>query len=144
MTPSFMGLIAMMLPGVRPSISLASLPTASTSPVTRFTAMMEGSLTMMPLPWAKTRVFAVPRSMARSLEKSEKIDRMLLKRGERIWKLFDDIYRVRSCIQFVDFWAECLHFHCTAFRGRGRRTLDSRRFTMSPTIEKLEEDLLQL
>ena len=33
MTPSFMGLMATMLPGVRPSISLASFPTASTSPV---------------------------------------------------------------------------------------------------------------
>ena len=31
MTPSFIGLMATMLPGVRPSISLASLPTASTS-----------------------------------------------------------------------------------------------------------------
>ena len=32
-TPSFIGRIAMILPGVRPSISLASLPTASTFPV---------------------------------------------------------------------------------------------------------------
>src|SRR5437762_717506 len=42
-TPSFMGRMATMLPGVRPSISLASLPTASTFPVTLFTATMEGS-----------------------------------------------------------------------------------------------------
>ena len=68
--------MAMMLPGVRPSISFASLPTASTSLVTRFTAIIEGSLTMMPLPAAYTSVFAVPRSMARSLENSEKIERM--------------------------------------------------------------------
>src|ERR1039458_3656076 len=44
MTPSFMGLMATMLPGVRPSISLASLPTASTSPVFLLSATMEGSL----------------------------------------------------------------------------------------------------
>ena len=36
MTPSFIGLMAMMSPGVRPSISLASLPTASTTPLTLF------------------------------------------------------------------------------------------------------------
>src|SRR5438270_2262355 len=64
-----MGLIATMLPGVRPSISLASLPTASTSPVFLLMATMEGSLTTMPLPLAKTRVLAVPRSIARSDEK---------------------------------------------------------------------------
>src|SRR5579872_4768845 len=68
-TPSFMGLMATMLPGVRPSISLASLPTASTSPVFLLMATMEGSFTTMPLPRAYTSVLAVPRSMARSLEK---------------------------------------------------------------------------
>src|SRR5881394_1734563 len=68
MTPSFIGRIATMLPGVRPSMSLASFPTASTSLVTLFIATMEGSLTTMPRPFAYTRVFAVPRSMARSLE----------------------------------------------------------------------------
>ena len=41
-----------MLPGVRPSISLASRPTASTLPVTRLTATIEGSETTMPLPLA--------------------------------------------------------------------------------------------
>jgi hypothetical protein len=46
--------------------------------------MIEGSFTMMPLPAAKTSVLAVPRSIARSLEKSEKIDRMLLTREVRI------------------------------------------------------------
>ena len=66
--------------GVRPSISLASLPTASTSPVIWLTAMMLGSLTIIPLPWAKTRVFAVPRSMARSDEKRLKRERMLCTR----------------------------------------------------------------
>src|ERR1700730_6576842 len=65
-----MGLMATILPGVRPSISLASLPTASTSPVFLLIATMEGSLTTMPLPRAYTRVFAVPKSIARSLEKT--------------------------------------------------------------------------
>ena len=41
MTPSFIGLIATMLPGVRPSISLASRPTASTRPFTLLMAMIE-------------------------------------------------------------------------------------------------------
>ena len=49
MTPSFMGRMATMLPGVRPSISLASLPTASTLPVTLLTATIDGSDTTMPL-----------------------------------------------------------------------------------------------
>jgi len=53
MTPSFMGLMATMLPGVRPSISLASVPTASTSPVFLLMATMEGSLTTIPLPAAE-------------------------------------------------------------------------------------------
>ena len=49
MTPSFIGLMATMLPGVRPSMSFASLPTASTLPVTLLTATIDGSLTTMPL-----------------------------------------------------------------------------------------------
>src|SRR5471030_2149305 len=68
-----------MLPGVRPSMSLASLPTASTRPVTLLMATMEGSLTTIPLPRAYTQVLAVPRSMARSLENSESIERRLKK-----------------------------------------------------------------
>src|SRR6185503_2222703 len=67
-TPSFMGRIETMFPGVRPSMSLASFPTASTSLVTLFIATIEGSFTTIPRPLAYTRVFAVPRSMARSLE----------------------------------------------------------------------------
>src|SRR6185295_5443414 len=88
MTPSFMGRIATMLPGVRPSISLASLPTASTSPVFLFMATMEGSLTTMPLPLAYTRVLAVPRSIARSREKKLKKE----------WRL-PDIYSNISLLQ---------------------------------------------
>ena len=34
MTPSFIGLMAVMLPGVRPTMSRASSPTASICPVT--------------------------------------------------------------------------------------------------------------
>src|SRR5262245_16134463 len=75
MTPSFMGRMAMMLPGVRPSISFASLPTASTFPVFWLIATMEGSFTTIPFPFAKTIVFAVPRSIARSLEKRLKSER---------------------------------------------------------------------
>ena len=65
-TPSFMGRMATMFPGVRPTISLASLPTASTSPVVLLMATIEGSLTTIPLPRTETSVLAVPRSMARS------------------------------------------------------------------------------
>ena len=73
MTPSFMGRTATMLPGVRPSISLASLPTASTFLVplpARWTATTDGSFETMPLPRTNVSVFAVPRSMARSFENS--------------------------------------------------------------------------
>ena len=53
MTPSFMGRMATMLPGVRPSIFLASVPTASTTlppRESRLTATTEGSESMMPEP----------------------------------------------------------------------------------------------
>src|SRR5271168_697199 len=77
-TPSFMGRIATMLPGVRPSISLASLPTASTSPVVLLIATIDGSLTTIPFPLAKTNVLAVPRSMARSDENRLNRDRTFI------------------------------------------------------------------
>src|SRR3954466_6932690 len=77
MTPSFIGLIATMLPGVRPSISFASRPTASIRPVTLLIATIDGSLTTMPLPRAYTHVLAVPKSIARSLENRENSDRKL-------------------------------------------------------------------
>jgi len=73
MTPSFMGRMATMLPGVRPSIFLASAPTASTllTPRASFlTATTDGSESTIPLPFTYTSVLAVPRSMARSLEKN--------------------------------------------------------------------------
>src|SRR5579864_3036894 len=75
-TPSFIGLIATTLPGVRPSISFASFPTATTSPLFLLIATIEGSFTTMPLPLANTSVFAVPRSMARSEERRLKTDLM--------------------------------------------------------------------
>src|SRR5205814_1373430 len=56
---------------------LASLPTASTRPFTLLIATIDGSLTTMPLPRAYTHVLAVPRSMARSLENTESIERRL-------------------------------------------------------------------
>src|SRR5205807_9895274 len=85
-----MGLMATMLPGVRPNISFASLPTASTSPVTLLMATIEGSFTTIPLPRAYTRVLAVPRSMARSLEKMLNSERRLwLRVGPEWYPLFD-------------------------------------------------------
>src|SRR5437762_11558749 len=77
-TPSFIGRMATMLPGVRPSISLASLPTASTSPLFLLIATIEGSLTTIPFPFAKTRVLAVPRSIARSDENRLNSDRRFI------------------------------------------------------------------
>src|SRR5882762_6127500 len=76
-TPSFMGLIATTLPGVRPSMSLASFPTATTSPLFLLMATMDGSFTTMPLPFAYTNVLAVPRSIARSEENRLKTERRL-------------------------------------------------------------------
>src|SRR5438105_14208231 len=72
-TPSFMGLTAMMLPGVRPNILFASVPTASTRSVFFSTATTEGSFSTIPFPCTYTRVDAVPRSMARSFENHPKI-----------------------------------------------------------------------
>src|ERR1041385_4666255 len=97
-----MGLMATMLPGVRPSISLASLPTASTSPVFLLMATMEGSFTTMPLPRAYTSVLAVPRSMARSLEKMLNSDRRLWVRvGPEWYPLFDmtKLFRISAILR---------------------------------------------
>ncbi len=54
MTPSFIGLMAVMVPGVRPNIFFASIPTASTFcwPLGIFwTATTDGSRTTIPLPF---------------------------------------------------------------------------------------------
>ena len=49
-TPSFIGRMATMLPGVRPSIFLASAPMAKTLPLFFSIATTEGSLITTPLP----------------------------------------------------------------------------------------------
>src|SRR5258708_17610097 len=56
--------------GVRPSIIFASVPTASTLSVVRSTATTEGSLSTMPRPFTHTRVLAVPRSIATSVDRN--------------------------------------------------------------------------
>src|SRR5262245_55620139 len=68
MTPSFSGRMATIVPGVRPSMALASWPTASTELSAWRRETMEGSFSTMPSPWTKTSVLAVPRSTARSRE----------------------------------------------------------------------------
>src|ERR671918_336897 len=65
-TPSFRGLIATILPGVRPSIRFAADPTATTLSVLASIATTEGSESTIPCPLTNTRVFAVPRSIATS------------------------------------------------------------------------------
>src|ERR1700682_2105427 len=76
-TPSFIGLMATTLPGVRPSMSLASFPTATTSPLFLLMATIEGSLPKMPLAFASPSVLAVPKSIARSEENRLKTERRL-------------------------------------------------------------------
>ncbi len=49
-TPSFRGLIAWIVPGVRPSMRLASMPTAWTSPERESIATTLGSESTMPRP----------------------------------------------------------------------------------------------
>ena len=63
MTPSRIGRIAVIDPGVRPSISLAAVPTATTSLVFVFRATTEGSRRIIPLPSMYTNVLAVPKSI---------------------------------------------------------------------------------
>ena len=65
-TPSLKGLIALMLPGVLPSIVFASSPTAKTVffPIFSAIATTDGSFKTTPWPFKTTRVLAVPRSIA--------------------------------------------------------------------------------
>src|SRR5262245_8238662 len=72
MTPSFRGWTTRMWGGVRPSIALASLPTAMTERSVSSMATMDGSRRTTPSPRTNTRVFAVPRSIARSRENARK------------------------------------------------------------------------
>src|SRR3954462_5951311 len=65
-TPSLSGRIAWIVPGVRPSMRLASMPTAWTSSVRESIATTDGSDSTIPRPRTYTSVFAVPRSTAMS------------------------------------------------------------------------------
>src|SRR4051812_11191894 len=93
-TPSRSGRTALMCPGVRPSISCASCPTASTVPLCVLNATMDGSLRTMPRPWAKTQVFAVPRSIAMSVEKTEAGFMDVLARSHDPFPVFRDVSHV--------------------------------------------------
>ena len=68
--------MAVIEPGVLPSISFAAHPTAcppwSTSPECLCTATTEGSLRMMPSPRTQTRVLHVPRSIPMSTVNMER------------------------------------------------------------------------
>src|SRR3989344_6057357 len=86
MTPSTSGRTAIRCPGVRPSIALAAVPTATTWPVFWLTATTEGSVTTIPLPRRYTSVFAVPRSMPTSFERSDNSR----SKGLRMGKFFND------------------------------------------------------
>src|SRR5574341_2293503 len=110
-TPSFMGLMATTLPGVRPSMSLASRPTATTSPFVLLMATMEGSFTTMPLPLAYTSVLAVPRSIAKSDENKLNTDR-------RLKPFFIPTYR-------KPFWLE-FRFACPMSLDDDAHALDGR------------------
>ena len=68
-TPSRSGRTATIVEGVRPTISFASSPIASTRFETVSIATTDGSSTTMPRPRTKTSVLAVPRSMPMSCEK---------------------------------------------------------------------------
>jgi hypothetical protein len=72
-TPSRRGRMATISAGVRPTISLASRPMASTFLLLFSMATTEGSLMTMPLFRTLTNVLAVPRSMPMSCEKMPRI-----------------------------------------------------------------------
>src|SRR6476646_5904717 len=63
-----MGRIAVIFPGVRPSIRLASSPTARTFDVPAWIATTDGSRRTIPLSRTYTSELAVPRSIPISLE----------------------------------------------------------------------------
>ena len=67
-TPSLSGLTATIEPGVRPIISFAFSPTARMESFLVSTATTEASLFTIPLPFMKTKVFAVPKSIPISFE----------------------------------------------------------------------------
>src|SRR3990167_2479748 len=63
MTPSFIGRYATISSGVRPTISLASFPTARILLSLTETATTDGSFKTIPFPGTKTNTVVVPRSM---------------------------------------------------------------------------------
>src|SRR6266446_2458947 len=67
MTPRRTGEMTWMLSGARPVMALAGRPTASTFSSRASMAMTDGSFRTTPSPGMYTRVFAVPRSTARSV-----------------------------------------------------------------------------
>ena len=81
MTPSRSGRTAMMLAGVRPTIRLASAPTARTRFVLASMATTDGSLITIPRSRTWTRVLAVPRSIPMSREKRPRIRSSMLGAG---------------------------------------------------------------
>ena len=72
MTPSDNGLIALIFPGVLPSIFFASCPTATTvfCPLDSLIATTDGSFNTIPISLVYMRVLAVPKSIDKSLENS--------------------------------------------------------------------------
>ena len=82
MTPSFIGLIAVMLPGVRPEHLLgfgADRLDAAVDLVDRDDRRL--ARRRCPVPRAKMQVLAVPRSMARSWEKRDRNEANMVIRG---------------------------------------------------------------
>src|SRR5699024_9576421 len=69
MTPSFIGRMTDMFPGVLPIILFASSPTATISSVFTFRATTDGSRRTTPFFFIKTSVLAVPKSIPKSCEK---------------------------------------------------------------------------
>ena len=78
MTPTFIGRIAVMFPGVFPSIFFAFSPTATTFLELLYTATTLGSLVISFVSLAYTSVFAVPRSIPMSFEKISLIPAIIL------------------------------------------------------------------
>src|SRR5215813_429593 len=68
-TPLRNGRITSMVPGARPNMRLASSPTASTRSLPFIRLTTDGSRMTTPRPRSATSVLAVPRSIAKSLDK---------------------------------------------------------------------------
>src|SRR5205814_9870691 len=106
----------------------------STSLVFLLSATIDGSLTTMPLPRAYTRVLAVPRSIARSLENTLNSDRRLVMREPLEWKPFVDIH-VSLCLfsKLPDEPGFSVRYFC----GVTLTCTDSKRFPRSAMQSKV-------